>query len=179
MNIDEAIMRCKTQRKCSRDVKFPYLFVVEIQTWISCPQNRAWPQMISILSCGLTVYFKGLEWKCLDWTLSQCGDWWVWSTPGRRFRWRIMMFTRLNDLPGHFLPLSVSLWQKGAYNTLIHRSFLCMEATFTMPWQHSGRHSIVRFHQSEHSISTDLDQWECSTLLWGGVQGWVRLVATC
>ena len=24
--------------------------------------------------------------------------------------------------------------------------------------------SIVRFHQSEHSISFDLDQWECSTL---------------
>ena len=153
MNIDEAIMRCKTQRKCSRDVKFPYLFVVEIQTWISCPQNRAWPQMISILSCGLAVYFKGLEWKCLDWTLSQSGecgalqvgdsDEGSWCSQGS------MTFRGISCL---------CLCLYGRRAPIIHRSFLCMEATFTMPWQHSGRHSIVRFHQSEHSISRDLNQ---------------------
>ena len=60
---------------------------------------------------------------------------------------------------GHFLPFTVSLGHKGVHN----RFFLCIEATNHAITTHLDT-SILKFHQSEHSISKDLDQWEWTTL---------------
>ena len=72
-------------------------------------------------------------------------------------------------IEGHFLPFTVSLWQKVAYN----RSFLSVHGSHLSCYNNTRGYftylevccygidlgaSIVMFHQSEHSIWTDLDQ---------------------
>ena len=67
---------------------------------------------------------------------------------------------------GHFLAFRVLLWHD---KWIMHRKNLHPYAITTQPlicvlWHRPWQTSMLRFHQSEHSIWTDLDQWECPTL---------------